>query len=400
MMSMNCFFTSRNRYKGIMMFYSYIDEKFITNLLKKKKIENCNEILNEIEKSVKDVVATKIKEYQNKNRIKKNDETKIKYRAIEALSKEQIKTLPSWVKDDIEKAYVLGESKNVVITSDGKKYNLQNKLNDLSGGEWTYFLNSVISTKYLTNGDDSYAHHIRKIHPSPKPPQLMRDIIKFFTKENELVFDFFAGVGGTLLGASLCNRKAVGIDLNQKYINAYQEANKYLNLKEQIFICGDSLKILKDEKQINKIFNNNKASLILIDPPYGDMMAKNKTGEAMKKGKDTSPTPFTNMEVDLGNMDWDKFILNFKESVKDSLKFLKEKGHIVVFIKDMQPNKENTNLLHADVINELNSLKNLKYLGTKIWADLNVNLYPYGYPFAFVANQIHQYIMVFRKEKV
>lgn len=381
------------------MHYNYIDEKFITNLLKKKKIENCNEILNEIEKSVKDVVAIKIKEYQNKNRIKKNDETKIKYKAIEALSKEQIRTLPSWVKDDIEKAYVLGKSKNVVITSDGKKYSLQNKLNDLSGSEWTYFLNSVVLTKYLTNGDDSYAHHIRKIHPSPKPPQLMRDIIKFFTKENELVFDFFAGVGGTLLGASLCNRKAIGIDLNQKYIDAYQEANKYLNLKEQIFICGDSLKILKDEKQINKIFNNNKASLILIDPPYGDMMTKNKTGEAVKKGKDSSPTPFTNMEADLGNMDWDKFILKFKESVKDSLKFLKEKGHIVVFIKDMQPTKESVNLLHADVINELNSLKNLKYLGTKIWADLNVNLYPYGYPFTFVANQIHQYIMVFRKEQ-
>lgn len=381
------------------MHYNYIDEKFITNLLKKKKIENCNEILNEIEKSVKDIVAIKIKEYQNKNRIKKNDETKIKYKAIEALSKEQIRTLPSWVKDDIEKAYVLGKSKNVVITSDGKKYSLQNKLNDLSGSEWTYFLNSVVLTKYLTNGDDSYAHHIRKIHPSPKPPQLMRDIIKFFTKENELVFDFFAGVGGTLLGASLCNRKAIGIDLNQKYIDAYQEANKYLNLKEQIFICGDSLKILKDEKQINKIFNNNKASLILIDPPYGNMMTKNKTGEAMKKGKDSSPTPFTNMETDLGNMDWDKFILKFKESVKDSLKFLKEKGHIVVFIKDMQPTKESVNLLHADVINELNSLKNLKYLGTKIWADLNVNLYPYGYPFTFVANQIHQYIMVFRKEQ-
>nr|WP_251825472.1 hypothetical protein [Campylobacter jejuni] len=53
------------------MFYNYIDEKFITNLLKKKKIENCNKILSEIEKSVKDIVAIKIKEYQNKNRIKK-----------------------------------------------------------------------------------------------------------------------------------------------------------------------------------------------------------------------------------------------------------------------------------------------------------------------------------------
>ncbi|WP_103605221.1 class I SAM-dependent methyltransferase [Campylobacter concisus] len=382
------------------MFYNYIDENFITNLLKKKNIKNCDEILNDIEKLVKDSVATKIKEYQNKNRIIKNDETKIKFEAIKKLSKEQIKTLPSWVKDDIEKAYVIGESKNVIMTSDGKKYSLQNKLNDLSGGEWTYFLNSVVSTKYLTSGDDSYAHHIRKIHPSPKPPQLMRDIIKFFTKENELVFDFFAGVGGTLLGASLCNRKAIGIDLNQNYINAYQQANKYLNLKEQKFICGNSLEILKDNKQINQIFDSEKASLILIDPPYGDMMARNKTGEAVKKGKDTSPTPFTNLEVDLGNMEWNKFLIYFKQSIVDSMQYLKDKGHIVVFIKDMQPNKKSTNLLHADVINELNSLKNLRYLGTKIWADLNVNLYPYGYPHAFVANQIHQYIMIFRKESL
>ena len=44
-------------------------------------------------------------------------------------------------------------------------------------------------------------HHIRKIHPTPKPPQLMRDLIQFFTKEGELVFDTFMGVGGTLLGA-------------------------------------------------------------------------------------------------------------------------------------------------------------------------------------------------------
>ena len=77
------------------MFYNYIDENFITNLLKKKNIKNCDEILNDIEKLVKDSVATKIKEYQNKNRIIKNDETKIKFEAIKKLSKEQIKTLPS-----------------------------------------------------------------------------------------------------------------------------------------------------------------------------------------------------------------------------------------------------------------------------------------------------------------
>ena len=48
------------------------------------------------------------------------------------------------------------------------------------------FLNSVITTRYSTSGSDSYAHEIRKIHPSPKPPQLMRQIIEFFTKEGVL----------------------------------------------------------------------------------------------------------------------------------------------------------------------------------------------------------------------
>jgi hypothetical protein len=67
-------------------------------------------------------------------------------------------------------------------------------------------------------------------------------------------------------------------------------------------------------------------------------------------------------------------------------------------MKDLQPTAEEPNLLHADTINSLNSISGLRYLGLKIWADQGVNLYPYGYPFAFVANQIHQYILVFRKE--
>ncbi len=382
------------------MSFSYIDESSIIKALKKKNIQNCDEILKDIEKLVKDSIQAKIKEQQNKNRIIKNDENKTKFKVTKEFSAKQIKDLPNWVKNDIENAYFLGKNKNVIIVSNGKKYSLQNKLNDLSGGEWTYFLNSIISTKYSTNGEDSFAHHIRKIHPSPKPPQLMRDIIKFFTKENELVLDFFAGVGGTLLGASLCDRRAIGIDLNQIYIDTYKQANEYLNLKEQKFICGNSLEILKSKNKMSKILDNNNISLILIDPPYGDMMARNKTGEAVKKGKDVSPTPFTNLTEDLGNMQWSDFLSKFKESIKDSLKYLKDKGHIVVFTKDMQPDKDNTNLLHADIINELNSIKSLRYLGMKIWVDLNVNLYPYGYPHAFVANQIHQYIMIFRKKNI
>lgn len=69
-------------------------------------------------------------------------------------------------------------------------------------------------------------------------------------------------------------------------------------------------------------------------------MARKKTGEAAKKGKDTSATPFTNLNTDLGNFTWAKFREIFQQSVIDAMKLLKTKGHLVVFIKDLQPDKK------------------------------------------------------------
>lgn len=376
-----------------------LDIKKVEALIDKKKLSKFHdEIINDIEISVNSLIDERIKKFKNKNRIVSNDNIKEHWKAKDVLNKQQISSLPNWVKDDMQNAFIVGKSKNVVQVKNGKKYHIKNFLNDLSGGEWTYFLTSVINTRYSTSGEDSYAHHIRKIHPSPKPPQLMEDIIKFFTKENDLIFDYFMGVGGTLLGASLCGRRAIGIDLEKKYINIYKEANKFLRLKEQITIEGNSIKLLKSPSKIKEILKNELFSLILIDPPYGDMMARKKTGEAMKQGKNSSATPFTNLDIDLGNMNWVDFRKVFKESIINASKLLKNKGHLVVFIKDMQPTKTSLNLLHADLIKDISNINNIHYLGTKIWADQGVNLYPYGYPFSYVSNQIHQYILIFRKE--
>lgn len=370
----------------------------LDKILYKKNLEKySDEIFNEILNIAKNGLENKIKELKNKERVDKNDDNKPKIKAAEYLSKTEIEILPKWVKNDIDKAVIIGESKQVIQLKNGKKYHLKNKLNDLSGAEWNYFLNSVLCTRYKTSGEESYAHDIRKVHPSPKPPQLMKDIISFFTKENELVFDYFAGVGGTLLGSSLCNRKAIGFDLSSHYREIYQKANEKLGLQEQTFICGDSLELLKDNGFMQNLFKNELSSLILIDPPYGDMLSRPKTGEALKQRKDTSPTPFTNLKNDLGNMDWQEFLVKFKQSVEYSIKYLKKGGHVVVFIKDLQPKEKKDNLLHADIIRTLNTIDNLNYIGNRLWADLSVNLYPYGYPFSFVANQIHQFILIFKK---
>ncbi len=317
---------------------------------------------------------------------------------LEAHPDFDISLLPSWVSDNIKVARVYGNSKKGIILPDGRKYHLDNHLNDMTGREWTFFINSVFSTHYPTNGKEAYAHHIRKIHPTPKPPQLMRDLIRFFTKEGELVFDSFMGVGGTLLGAALANRSAAGIELNQLYIDAYQQAAKELNLPVFKTLCGDSLSILRNQNAVGELTDNQKISLLLIDPPYSNMMSKEKTGaDIAVYGKNA--TPFSTSSLDLGNMDRSQFLEKLKESVELTLPYLKKRGYIIVFIKDLQPSKKETNLLHAEVVDTINEIPNIYYKGMKIWADESTKLYPYGYPFSFVANQIHQYILIFRKEK-
>jgi len=128
------------------------------------------------------------------------------------------------------------------------------------------------------------------------------------------------------------------------------------------------------------------------------MMNRKKTGEAAKRKESTEATPFSNLSNDLGNVNFQSFLKLLKKSVEQALDLLKNKRYVVVFTKDFQPSGKNSNLLHADIINTLNEIEALRYVGMKIWADESINLYPYGYPYAFVPNQLHQYILIFRKE--
>ena len=77
---------------------------------------------------------------------------------------------------------------------------MDNLLNDLSGSEWLYWT----STIYPTNYPPDPTHSLRKKHGAIKPPQLMAEIIRFFTKKGESVL-ILAGTG-TLLGAALLRK--------------------------------------------------------------------------------------------------------------------------------------------------------------------------------------------------
>lgn len=297
-------------------------------------------------------------------------------------------------REDIEIGKYQKKSKYTYIGLDGESYDIRNNLNNLSGKRWLFFLNSVEVTSYPVNGEEGYEHKIRKIHPTPKPPQLMRSIIEFFTKEGEWVLDPFMGVGGTLLGSSLAKRNCMGFDIAEKYIDAYKKANASLHLKEQIALVEDARNIKDMPDEYKGFFD-----LVLTDPPYCNMQAKPKTGEKAKRNGGKFATPFTEDTRDIGNINYDLYLNELRDIIEKTVFYLKNGKYLVVFTKDLQPTKTAHNMLHADIISTLSKIDGLRFKGYKIWYDKTQNLYPFGYPFSYVVNQFHQFILIFKKEK-
>ena len=62
-----------------------------------------------------------------------------------------------------------------------------------------------------------------KQHETQKPVELMETIIQLVSQEEQTVLDMFMGSGSTVVAALNTNRKAIGIEKNEKYFNIAKE---------------------------------------------------------------------------------------------------------------------------------------------------------------------------------
>jgi len=63
----------------------------------------------------------------------------------------------------------------------------------------------------------------RPDHPCPKPTGLMLDLVALFTDPDDLILDPFAGSSTTLVAAKRLGRKAIGIEVNEKFAEVSAE---------------------------------------------------------------------------------------------------------------------------------------------------------------------------------
>ncbi len=267
----------------------------------------------------------------------------------------------------------------------------KNGLNGLPGNRWLYFTRSVVRTDV----SKSTGFKLREVHGSNKSPELMREFIEFFTKEGGYVLDPFSGVGGTLLGASMCNRKALGIELNEKWVSVYKEVCKEVKLHEQPVVIGDCLEIMKKLGE-NK---QEKFDLILTDPPYGPYADKTMcNGKYPNCNRKSRYSEFSSSEKDLGNTKtFEEYFKKMGEFFASAEQILKNDLYLVVFTKNCYRNGEYI-MINAE-LSKLGKASNFILKGEIIWEPKGTRLRPYGYPFVFVPNIIHHNILVFRKEE-
>ena len=57
----------------------------------------------------------------------------------------------------------------------------------------------------------------KRLHPTQKPVPLLKDLIKTFSNERDLVLDFTAGSFSTLVACSQTNRNGIGIELDENF---------------------------------------------------------------------------------------------------------------------------------------------------------------------------------------
>lgn len=281
----------------------------------------------------------------------------------------------------------------------------QNRLNDLDGREWLYWTDTLYITAYPPDA----THPLRKKHGAMKPPEVMAEIIRFFTKKGELVLDPFAGVGGTLLGAALTGRPSLGFELDPRWVDIYRTiqrdfvvADGMFRRRDEVITGGETITSRSidgemrqgDCLELLRQLAAESIAAVITDPPYGiNHGARGFPGE-------TNFNMTANVAAaDLGQApDLASFLHRLREIGGEIHRVLQPGRYLVMLVGDRYQEGEYVPLgfLVAQALRQVG----FKFKGVRIWSNKATRrpLKPYAVKSVFVPNITHQNILILRKE--
>jgi len=141
------------------------------------------------------------------------------------------------------------------------------EINKLSELDWECVNEN---TTYLT-------HNIHPYH-SKYIPQIAGNLIKFLSKEGDLILDNFSGSGTTLIEAKLLNRNAIGVDINPLACLISKSKTMTIPEKELKMTTANLIEEVRElinntrtQKSLNNFNQNTKNRLNeykIVDFPY------------------------------------------------------------------------------------------------------------------------------------
>lgn len=327
-----------------------------------------------------------------------NSEAKAKLEELLKSPKEH--NIPSWILSCKEIALFqskgnLAKANALYIADKECVYDMGNTLNDLTSKEWLPETVTVFAQKGL--GACSSEAQIEKLHPAPYSYQDVARHIRFFTKEGDYVLDPFVGVGSTLKAACVEGRRGLGIELNPKYaelskLRIETELPLLMEYKnQQETICGDSLTVLKT-------LQDDTFDFVMTSPPYWNIL-DTVDSKAKQREEAELDTKYSESENDLANIsDYNTFLGKLTDVFIECGRVLKNGKYIAIVVSDFRKS-EKYYMFHSDLAAMLEERSSFVLKGIKILYQRHKSIYPYGYPFSFVPNVHHQYILILRNEK-
>lgn len=203
------------------------------------------------------------------------------------------------------------------------------------------------------------------------PPQVPRNLILKYTREEDIVLDPFCGSGTSMIECKLLNRKGIGIDVNVGSLKlAKDRLNfEYNNIYEPKLIRADST-------NLQKIIPNEKIDFIFAHPPYADII---------KYSKD--------IKEDISRLNLQEFLNQMSLFSKECFRILKKGKVCSILIGDIRKNKNviplgfyimNTFIQIGFTLKEIIIKEQHNCKMTDYWKNKNMDFYLLAHEYVFI----------------
>jgi len=149
-------------------------------------------------------------------------------------------------------------------------------------------------------------------------PQIPHQMMLRYTKKGDWVLDTFVGSGTTLIECRRLGRNGIGIELNPEIAQRAKELIEKEQNKDNVvseIIIGDSRRI--DIKQILGKYGIKQVQLLIMHPPYHNIIKFSKDKEDLSNAKNT-----------------EEFLKMFGEVIDNTTPYLEKERYFALVIGD------------------------------------------------------------------